>query len=967
MNQPFITINGARQHNLKNITVSIPKNKLTVITGLSGSGKSSLAFDTLFVEGQRRYMESLSSYARQLLDTLEKPDFDSIEGLSPTIAIDQKSASNNPRSTVGTMTEIYDLFRILFSRCGTAHCPHHPDQVLQAQSSESILSRIIEGLQTTGLPQKISLLAPVVSDRKGEHKYALRQAKKQGFERIRLDGTVMSIEEAEATTINPQLRHTIEVEVLQFGVYSIDRETLHILDQGIIKSLKQGNGIMIVLNHADEHETFYSQHHTCSLCGFSLPSIEPRLFSFNSPHGACPICQGLGTRLEFDVNLVIPNRRLTLLEGAIRPWSRITGHSHWYQKSLEICSRLYGIDLNIPVSQLNDKTIQILLYGDDKTGDPEALDRFEGIIPNLRRRYEDTDSQYLRQEIEKYMVRQTCNSCNGQRLRADILGITVDNKNIVAINALTISNCRQFFNQTNLEGAHQEVFIRLAKEITTRLGFLEDVGLGYLTLDRTASTLAGGEAQRIRLATQLGSQLEGVIYVLDEPSIGLHPRDHHRLLSTLFKLRDNGNTVVVVEHDAATMLAADYLIDIGPGAGERGGEVVAAGTPDQVKTNLSSLTGRYLSGAQAIYPPSMRRNHHQKWLIIEGAQEFNLKNITVKFPLEHLVCVTGVSGSGKSTLATDILARALAMKFHRAKVQPGKYKSISGLEHIDKVIDIDQSPIGRTPRSNPVTYAGIFGTIRDLFAQTSLAMEKNFDAGHFSFNLRGGRCETCKGDGQIQIEMNFLPNVYVMCSDCQGQRYNPEALEILYQERSISDVLEMTIDEAVNFFANHELVHHKLQVLQDVGLGYMRLGQPATTLSGGEAQRIKLATELARQSTGKTLYILDEPTTGLHFEDVKRLLHVLHSLVDKGNSVIVVEHDLDVIKSADWIIDLGPDGGDKGGQIVAEGTPEDIILVTSSATGQFLRPLLKKNNVAAVTSAATASVLGQSPQEIVHD
>ncbi len=935
-----ITISGARQHNLKNITVSIPKNKLTVITGLSGSGKSSLAFDTLFVEGQRRYMESLSSYARQFLDTLEKPDFDSIDGLSPTIAIDQKSASNNPRSTVGTMTEIYDLLRVLFSRSGTPHCPRHPQEILQAQSAETILNRITSELESKGLPQKVSFFAPIVVDRKGEHKYAIRTAKKQGIERVRIDGATMSVEEASGLELDPHLRHTIEAEVIQFGVYSLDRETLKTLDQSLMRGLKLGNGIITVLFHSDESENFYSEHHTCAVCGFSLATIDPRLFSFNSPHGACPDCQGLGTRLEFDVNLILPNRRLTLLEGAIRPWSRITSHSHWYQKSLEICSRIHQIDLNCPIENLSSQAIQTLLFGDGKTEDPDATDHFEGIIPNLRRRYDETDSDYLRQEIEKYMVRQTCNSCHGQRLRADILGITIGDKNIVSINGMTVSDCRTYFTETKPHVSNQEVFSRLAKEITTRLGFLEDVGLGYLTLDRTASTLAGGEAQRIRLATQLGSQLEGVIYVLDEPSIGLHPRDHHRLLSTLFKLRDNGNTVVVVEHDAATMLAADYLIDIGPGAGERGGEVVAAGTPQEVMQNPNSLTGAYLSGTSVIEVPKSRRNHFKKWLTIEGAEEFNLKNVTAKFPLEHLVCVTGVSGSGKSTLATDILARALAMKFHRAKVQPGKFASIDGLEFIDKVIDIDQSPIGRTPRSNPVTYAGIFGTIRELFAQTPLAIEKNFDAGHFSFNLRGGRCETCKGDGQIQIEMNFLPDVYVTCSDCQGKRYNPEALEILYHEKTISDVLEMTIDEAVSFFADHELVHHKLKVLQEVGLGYMRLGQPATTLSGGEAQRIKLATELARQSTGKTLYILDEPTTGLHFEDTKRLLHVLQALVDKGNSVIVVEHDLDVIKSADWIIDLGPDGGDKGGQIVAEGTPEDVAKITASHTGTYLKPLL---------------------------
>lgn len=938
MQHEFITISGARHNNLKNITVKIPKNKLTVITGLSGSGKSSLAFETLFAEGQRRYMESLSSYARQFLDTLEKPEFESIEGLSPTIAIDQKSASNNPRSTVGTMTEIYDLFRVLFSRTGVPHCPYHPKQVLASQSRATIVNRVIADIEGKTLPLKVSIMAPVISQKKGEHKYTIRQAKKLGYERLRLDGVLMSVSEAESTEIDPSTRHTIEVEVLQLGVYSTDRETIKQIDTALDRALTYGNGV-VVINYG-ESEVFYSEHYTCAECGFSLPVIDPRLFSFNSPQGACSVCQGLGTRLEFDVNLILPNRRLTLQEGAIRPWSRITSHSHWYQKSLDICARVYGIDGTVPVLDIPEAKLHTLLYGDGLPVDIESETAFEGVIPNLRRRYEETDSEYLRQEIEKYMVRQTCPSCNGQRLRAEILGITVGNKNIVDINSMTVDTCLKFFENREDNVVNQEVYNRLAREISNRLTHLTNVGLGYITLDRTASTLAGGEAQRIRLATQLGSKLEGVIYVLDEPSIGLHPRDHGRLLTTLCQLRDNGNTVVVVEHDKATMLAADYLIDIGPGAGELGGELIASGTPDEVMRSAQSITGGYLAGTNRIEVPKARRNHIKKWLTLEGASEFNLQNVTARIPLEHLVCITGVSGSGKSTLISDILARALAVKFHRAKVQPGHYKSMSGTEHIDKVIDIDQTPIGRTPRSNPVTYAGIFGIIRDIFASTPLAVERNYDAGHFSFNLRGGRCETCKGDGQIQIEMNFLPDVYITCSDCGGKRYNSEALEILYRDKSIADVLAMTVDEAVSFFVEHELVHHKLKVLQDVGLGYMRLGQSATTLSGGEAQRIKLATELARQSTGKTLYILDEPTTGLHFEDIKRLLHVLQALVDKGNSVIVVEHDLDVIKCADWVIDLGPDGGDRGGQIVAEGTPEDIATCATSHTGHYLKSVL---------------------------
>ncbi|HEY1074837.1 MAG TPA: excinuclease ABC subunit UvrA [Patescibacteria group bacterium] len=939
-NRP-IKITGARQHNLKNVTISIPRNSLTVITGLSGSGKSSLAFDTLFAEGQRRYVESLSSYARQFLDTLEKPEFDTIEGLSPTIAIDQKTASHNPRSTVGTITEVYDFLRLLFSRCGTPHCPHHPKEELVAQTSEQILQRMLEDVKALGLPQKVVVYAPLISDKRGEHKYALKTAQKAKIDRVRIDGTSMTIEEALTLDIDRNKRHSIEAEILTLGIYSEDRETVKELEQGVLRALQLGNGLTILFNQNTGEEKFYSEHYTCPECGFSLPTIEPRLFSFNSPHGACPVCQGLGTRLEFDQGLILPNPRLTLGEGAIRPWSRITSHSNWYQKSLSTFAIRYKVSLtDTPVGELTEKQLHVLLYGDmDNASIPEE-EQFEGIIPNLRRRYDETDSDYLRQEIEKYMVVRTCPSCHGQRLRAEILGITVQGKNIVDINGMTIEELSAFLTGHTQNDRNQMVYEQLAREITQRLGFLLDVGLGYLTLDRSASTLAGGEAQRIRLATQLGSQLMGVIYVLDEPSIGLHVRDHERLLKTLFMLRDIGNTVVVVEHDEQTMKAADYIIDIGPGAGEKGGQLIAAGTPDEVMSDTNSLTGAYLSGRNYIEVPPKRRKAADKWLTVHGAEEFNLKNVTVKFPLERFVVVAGVSGSGKSTLVADILARALSVKFHRAKVVPGKHQKITGMEHIDKVIDIDQSPIGRTPRSNPVTYTGIFGPIRELFAETPAAIERNFDAGHFSFNLRGGRCETCKGDGVLKIEMNFLPDVYVTCSECKGRRYNQEAMEVLYNGKSIADVLDMTIDEAVEFFKQDELIHHKLSVLQKVGLGYMRLGQPATTLSGGEAQRIKLATELSRQSTGHTLYILDEPTTGLHFEDNKRLLAVLQALVDKGNSVIVVEHDMDVIKSADWIIDIGPDGGDKGGSVVAEGTPEQVAKVTASHTGRALAEVL---------------------------
>lgn len=937
-NRP-IKITGARQHNLKNITVSIPRNSLTVITGLSGSGKSSLAFDTLFAEGQRRYVESLSSYARQFLDTLEKPDFDTIEGLSPTIAIDQKTASHNPRSTVGTITEVYDFMRLLFSRTGTPHCPNHPEQELVAQTPEEILNRILTDLSKQGLPQKITLYAPLINDKRGEHKYALRNAKKNKIDRVRIDGTNMSIDEALTVALDPNKRHSIEAEMLALGVYSDDRETIKALEQGVNNALRLGNGVLSVYNQTTEEETYYSEHYTCPICGFSLPTLEPRLFSFNSPHGACPVCQGLGTRLEFDHDLILPNPRLTIAEGAIRPWSRITSHSNWYQKALAIFSKRYGVSLDTAINALKKDQLEILLYGDKDTTTIAEEDRFEGVIPNLRRRYDETDSDYLRQEIEKYMVERICPSCHGQRLRAEILGITIAGKNIVDINTMNIEQAFEFFSQNHDNSS--PVFEQLSAEITKRLQFLLDVGLSYLTLDRNASTLAGGEAQRIRLATQLGSQLMGVIYVLDEPSIGLHHRDHERLLKTLFNLRDNGNTVVVVEHDAMTMKAADYIIDIGPGAGEQGGHIIAEGTAPEVLANPQSITGGYLTGRTYIKVPGKRRDLASEWLTVYNAEEFNLKQVTVKFPLKRFVCVTGVSGSGKSTLVSDILARALSAKFHRAKVVPGKHEKITGMEFIDKVIDIDQSPIGRTPRSNPVTYTGIFGPIRELFAQTPAAQERNFDAGHFSFNLRGGRCEVCKGDGVLKIEMNFLPDVYVTCSECKGKRYNPEALEILYHGKTIADVLDMTIDEAVAFFAHDSLVHHKLSVLQQVGLGYMRLGQPATTLSGGEAQRIKLATELSRQSTGHTLYILDEPTTGLHFEDIKRLLSVLQALVDKGNSVIVVEHDLDVIKSADWVIDMGPEGGDQGGQLVAEGTPEEVAAIVSSYTGKYLAPLLR--------------------------
>lgn len=824
-----IKVTGARVHNLKNITIEIPKGKLTVITGLSGSGKSSLAFDTIYAEGQRRYVESLSSYARQFLGVMEKPDVDYIEGLSPAISIDQKTAARSPRSTVGTMSEIYDYLRLLFAKVGTVHCP--------------------------------------------------------------VCGHIVAKERREQKT-----------------------------------KVKTGGHRMIV-----------SHVHVCPNCAHEFPEITMSSFSFNSPAGACPSCQGLGVRLVIDPELVFPNKRLTLAEGAIRPWSRITSHANWYAKTLKLVSSKYDISLDVPVEKLKLPQIDILLYGDMK--DPAGGD-FEGIIPNLERRYRETNSDYIRAEIEKYMVERICGVCHGKRLRPEVLAITVVNKSISEITAMTIEQATDFFEKLTLAESQEKVSNQILREIRTRLGFLVQVGLPYLTLDRNADTLAGGEAQRIRLATQLGSALTGILYILDEPSIGLHPKDHDNLIQTLMMLRDLGNTVIVVEHDKTTMEAADYLIDIGPGAGDHGGQVIAKGTPEQVKNNRISLTGQYLSGTAKILRPKKRRQPSTNTIVVQGASEFNLKQVTAEFPLNSFICVTGVSGSGKSTLVSDILARALAKKFHHAKTEPGKHETITGLEHINKVIAIDQSPIGRTPRSNPATYTGLFTPIRELFAATPLAQERNYDEGHFSFNVRGGRCEHCRGEGANKIEMHFLPDIYVTCEVCNGTRYNQEVLDVSYRDKNIAEVLDMTVEEALVFFKDIPAVADKLKVLSDVGLGYMHLGQTATSLSGGEAQRVKLATELSRHDTGRTLYILDEPTSGLHFEDIKRLLSVLQALVDKGNTVLVIEHNLDVIKSADWIIDMGPDGGDKGGKIVAVGTPEQVAKVSESHTGQYLSKIL---------------------------
>ncbi len=938
-----IKVVGARVHNLKNITVEVPRDQLTVITGLSGSGKSSLAFDTIFAEGQRRYVESLSSYARQFLGVLEKPDVDYIDGLSPAISIDQRSASRNPRSTVGTITEIYDYLRLLYARIGIPHCPSC-GQELTRQSAEEILKKVLKFYEDE-LVMRVSILAPIVKERKGEHKYQLKMIKKIRLTKVRFDKTFMDIDEALGLEVDRQKPHSLEAVVdtiEESGTTKRSKDFIQRLAKAIDTGLELGNGIIYVHDETVGIDTLYSKHFVCPECGISLPEIEPRLFSFNSPQGACPICQGLGIRLEIEPELVLPNPRLTLAEGAIRPWSRITSHSNWYNRVLTELANKYQFSLDMPVGELKDDVRKIILYGEHNHGDGA----FEGVIPNLERRFQETDSDYLRQEISRYMVEKICPSCNGQRLRKETLGITINGKNIVEVTAINIKEASNFFDNLLakkgvLANGHLGIGKQILKEIQLRLKFLIDVGLAYLSLDRNASTLAGGEAQRIRLATQLGSGLTGVIYILDEPSIGLHARDQERLLKTLFTLRDLGNTVIVVEHDKQTMEAADYIIDIGPGAGEAGGYLVAAGTPKEIKRSNKSLTGQYLTNKKVIAIPKHRRNAAKNFLTIKGAQEFNLKNLDVRLPLNRFICVTGVSGSGKSTLIEDILAKALMVHFYHTQAQPGKHDTIEGIEQIDKVINIDQSPIGRTPRSNPATYTGVFGPIRELFASTQEASLRGYNAGHFSFNLRGGRCETCRGDGVMKIEMNFLPDVYVTCQDCKGQRYNPEALEIHYRSKNISQILNMSVDEAKKFFADVPQVAEKLSVLSTVGLGYIKLGQPATTLSGGEAQRIKLATELMRHDTGQTLYILDEPTTGLHFDDIKRLLTVVQRLVDKGNTVLVIEHNLDVIKCADWVIDLGPEGGDEGGELVAEGTPEEIVKVKKSYTGQYLSKIIK--------------------------
>lgn len=936
-----IIVKGARAHNLKNIDVEIPRGKLVVLTGLSGSGKSSLAFDTIYAEGQRRYVESLSAYARQFLGQMEKPDVDAIEGLSPAISIDQKTTSRNPRSTVGTVTEIYDYLRLLFARIGRPICPTHGIEI-QSQTIEQMVDRLLAYPERT----KMQILAPIVSGKKGTHAKTLEDIRKQGYVRVRIDGEMREL--TEDIELEKNKKHSIDVVVdrivIKDGIASRLADSLE-------TALKLADG-KVVVDVIGEGELLFSEKHACPYCGFSIGELEPRLFSFNSPFGACPDCDGLGVKLEVDLDLVIPNDELTLKEHAIAPWEPQS--SQYYPQLLEAVCRHYGIPMDVPVKELPKEQLDKILYGSG--GEPiyfrytndfgqvrEQYIAFEGVIPNVERRYRETSSDYIREQMEKYMAEQPCPTCQGYRLKKESLAVLVGGKHIGEVTAMSVTEALAFFDGLELTEKEAQIARLILREIRDRLGFLQNVGLDYLTLSRSAGTLSGGEAQRIRLATQIGSRLTGVLYVLDEPSIGLHQRDNDRLIATLKSMRDLGNTLIVVEHDEDTMLAADYLIDIGPGAGIHGGEVVAAGTPEEVMNDPNSLTGQYLSGKKFIPIPAERRRPDGRWLEVVGAREHNLKNVSVNIPLGTFVAVTGVSGSGKSTLVNEVLYKALAQKLNRAKAKPGEHRDIRGLEHLDKVIDIDQSPIGRTPRSNPATYTGVFDDIRDVFASTNEAKVRGYKKGRFSFNVKGGRCEACHGDGIIKIEMHFLPDVYVPCEVCHGKRYNRETLEVTYKGKNIADVLDMTVEDALDFFASIPKIKRKLETLYDVGLGYMKLGQPATTLSGGEAQRVKLAAELHRRSNGRTLYILDEPTTGLHVDDIARLLDVLHRLVDNGDTVLVIEHNLDVIKTADYIIDLGPEGGDRGGQIVAVGTPEEVAEVEESHTGRYLKPILERD------------------------
>ena len=939
----YIKIEGARAHNLKNITVQIPRDKLVVVTGLSGSGKSSLAFDTIYAEGQRRYVESLSAYARQFLGQMDKPDVDNIEGLSPAISIDQKTTSHNPRSTVGTVTEIYDYLRLLYARAGRPHCPNCGKPITQ-QSVDQMVDRIMQ------LPAgaKLLIMAQLVRGKKGEHKKVLEQIRREGYVRVRIDGELHDL--GEEIALEKQKKHTIEIVVDRLVV----REGMESrLADSLETALHAGEGVVYV-QVVDGDLLMFSENFACVDCGISLPEIAPRMFSFNSPFGACPVCTGLGSHKEFDPALVVPDPTLSVADGVFAPLSK--NPNSYGMRAITALLAAHDYDAHTPWNRMDKKTQKMLLYGSDEYVSFQYTNMFgeekeyhvpyEGVLPALTRRYRETDSEEMRESYEDYMTDTPCSACHGARLKPEALAVTVGGKNIAALTALTIREADAFLTAAEQDFTPREAKIagEILKEIHARLHFLLDVGLDYLTLSRAASTLSGGEAQRIRLATQIGSGLMGVLYILDEPSIGLHQRDNNRLLATLRHLRDLGNTLIVVEHDEDTMYAADHIIDIGPGAGEHGGEVVAEGTAAEIMKNPASITGQYLSRKKFIPVPAERRRGNGYFLEIVGAAENNLKDVNVKFPLGTLTLVTGVSGSGKSTLVNEILYRGVASRLYRAKGKPGKHKKIKGLEHIDKVINIDQQPIGRTPRSNPATYTGVFDAIRELFSQVSESRMRGYKAGRFSFNVKGGRCEACRGDGILKIEMQFLPDVYVPCEVCKGARYNRETLEVHYKGKTIAEVLDMTIDEAVEFFANVPRIARKLEIIRDVGLGYIRLGQPATTLSGGEAQRVKLATELARRSTGKTLYILDEPTTGLHAADIHKLLLILQRLVDGGDTVVVIEHNLDVIKTADHIIDLGPEGGTGGGTIVAQGTPEEIVKVKASYTGQFLKPLLEEKH-----------------------
>ncbi|MFE7060601.1 excinuclease ABC subunit UvrA [Sutcliffiella sp. NPDC057660] len=936
-----IVVKGARAHNLKNIDVTIPRDKLVVLTGLSGSGKSSLAFDTIYAEGQRRYVESLSAYARQFLGQMDKPDVDAIEGLSPAISIDQKTTSRNPRSTVGTVTEIYDYLRLLFARVGRPTCPKHGIEI-SSQTIEQMVDRILEYPERT----KLQILAPVVQGRKGTHVKTLEDIKKQGYVRVRVNGEMVEV--TDEIELEKNKKHSIEVVIDRIVV---KEGVATRLSDSLETALRLGDGKVIV-DVMGEEELLFSEHHACPQCGFSIGELEPRMFSFNSPYGACQKCDGLGTKLEVDVDLVLPNKRLTLKEHALAPWEPTS--SQYYPQMLQAVCNHYGIDMDVPVSEIPDHLLDKILYGSGKDevyfryendfGQVrESYIRFEGVIPNVERRYKETSSDYIREQMEKYMAQQPCPSCKGFRLKIESLSVLINKLHIGNVTNFSIVEAIEFFENMDLTEKEKKIANMILREICERLGFLNNVGLDYLSLSRAAGTLSGGEAQRIRLATQIGSRLTGVLYILDEPSIGLHQRDNDRLIQTLKNMRDIGNTLIVVEHDEDTMIAADYLIDIGPGAGVHGGNIVSAGTPEEVMNDPHSLTGKYLSGKKFIPLPTERIVVKDRFLEIVGANENNLSNVSVKIPLGCFVAVTGVSGSGKSTLINDILHKSLAQRLHNAKTKPGEHKEIKGVEHLDKVIDIDQSPIGRTPRSNPATYTGVFDDIRDVFASTNEAKVRGYKKGRFSFNVKGGRCEACRGDGIIKIEMHFLPDVYVPCEVCHGKRYNRETLEVQYKGKNIADILEMTVEDAVSFFENIPKIKRKLQTVFDVGLGYITLGQPATTLSGGEAQRVKLASELHRRSTGRSLYILDEPTTGLHVDDIARLLKVLQRLVENGDTVLVIEHNLDVIKAVDYMIDLGPEGGDKGGTIIATGTPEEIIEVEASYTGQYLRPVLLRD------------------------